>query len=453
MHPLQSDLSLLSRRTMIQMGSLGLAGAASSLSAAPSPGPRPDTSCIMFFLDGGPSHHETFDPKPEAAENVRGQFGAIGTSVPGLQICDRLPLLAAQAHNYNVVRSLHHGNNSHAPAEHQMLTGRMGTRGGTRRAVIETPSFGSITSRLCGPRQAGMPAYVGIPWSFHHEYIGSPFGASAYLGSRHEPFESGHLPSSTTQKFTVPILELRDGLSTPRLQRRQGLLSLLDQFRGQDTPAPSIQQTRDFTSQGMDLLLQHQVRDAFDLSREKPAIRDRYGPHEWGQGALLARRLVEAGVTFTLIQCGLRQDWDTHNTAFPRLEKLLPQIDRAVSVPLGDLADRGMLEKTMVMVIGEFGRTPKVGQITTGNQTDQSGRDHWADCFSALITGGGLKTGQVIGKSDSIGGYPVDRPSHAQDLFATMYHVLGVDTHTIFIDRQNRPIPVLNHGSPIDELI
>ena len=123
-----------------------------------------------------------------------------------------------------------------------------------------------------------------------HEYIGSPFGASAYLGSRHEPFESGHLPSSTTQKFTVPILELRDGLSTPRLQRRQGLLSLLDQFRGQDTPAPSIQQTRDFTSQGMDLLLQHQVRDAFDLSREKPAIRDRYGPHEWGQGALLARR-------------------------------------------------------------------------------------------------------------------------------------------------------------------
>ncbi|GIT28556.1 MAG: hypothetical protein Ct9H300mP1_06020 [Planctomycetaceae bacterium] len=136
-----------------------------------------------------------------------------------------------------------------------MLTGRMGTRGGTRRAVIETPSFGSITSRLCGPRQAGMPAYVGIPWSFHHEYIGSPFGASAYLGSRHEPFESGHLPSSTTQKFTVPILELRDGLSTPRLQRRQGLLSLLDQFRGQDTPAPSIQQTRDFTSQGMDLLL------------------------------------------------------------------------------------------------------------------------------------------------------------------------------------------------------
>ena len=453
MHPFQPDLSLLSRRTMIQLGSLGLGGAASSLMAAPPAGSRPDTSCIMFFLDGGPSHHETFDPKPEAPENVRGQFGTIDTSVPGLRICDRLPLLAAGARNYSVIRSLHHGNNSHAPAEHQMLTGRMGTRGGTRRAVIETPSLGSIVSRLRGTRRQGMPAYVGIPWSFHHEYIGSPFGAATYLGSQYEPFESGHLPASTDKKFTVPILELRDGLSGPRLQQRGDLLAVLDRFRGRGPAARSIQQTRDLTNQGMQLLLQQQVRDAFDLARETPATRRRYGPHEWGQGALLARRLVEAGVTFTLIQCGLRQDWDTHNTAFPRLEKLLPQIDRAVATLIADLADRGMLETTMVMVIGEFGRTPKVGQITTGNQTDQSGRDHWADCFSALITGGGLKMGQVIGKSDSIGGYPIDRPSHAQDLFATMYHVLGVDPHTVFIDQLNRPIPVLNHGAPIEELI
>ncbi len=407
----------------------------------------------MFFLDGGPSHHETFDPKPEAPAGVRGEFGAVDTTVPGLRICDRLPLLAAQAQNYSIIRSLHHGNNSHAPAEHQMLTGRMGTRNGTRRAVIETPSFGSIISRLRGPRRAGMPAYVGIPWSFHHAYIGSPFGAAAYLGSQHEPFESGPVPASTTEEFTVPILELRSGLTQSRLQQRRGLLSQLDRFRAQGPVASSLRHNRDFTAQGMKLLLQQQVRTAFDLTREKPQTREQYGPHEWGQGALLARRLVEAGVTFNLIQCGLRQDWDTHNKSFPRLEKLLPQLDRAVAALIADLSNRGLLDKTLVMVIGEFGRTPKVGQITTGNQTDQSGRDHWAHCFSALVAGGGLTMGQVIGQSDAIGGYPADDPLHAQDLFATMYHVLGVDPHTVFTDQQNRPIPVLNHGTPIPGLL
>ncbi len=430
---------------MIQLGSLGLGGAASSLVAAPSADTRPDTSCIMFFLDGGQSHHETFDPKPEAPETVRGQFGTIDTAVPGLRICDRLPLLAAGARHFSVVRSLHHGNNSHAPSEHQMLTGRMGTRDGTARAVIETPSIGSIVSRLRGTRRAGMPAYVGVPWSFHHEYVGSPFGAAAYLGSQHEPFESGHLPASTTEQFQVPILKLQAGLSPPRLQQRKQLLSVLDQFRHQEPAAGAIGQIRDFTRRGMDLLLQQQVRDAFDLSRETPATRQRYGAHEWGQGALLARRMVEAGVTFTLIQCGLKQDWDTHASNFSKLDKYLPSLDRAVATLLSDLADRGMLENTLVMVIGEFGRTPKINK--------NAGRDHWGNCFSALIAGGGLKMGQVVGKSDSIGGYPIERPYHAQDLFATMYQVLGIDTRMVFHDQQNRPIPVLNHGAPIEELI
>jgi len=443
MHSPGPDLSLLSRRTMLQLGGLGTVGG--SVLAAPAAEPRPDTSCIMFFLDGGPSHHETFDPKPEAPQSVRGQFGTIDTAVPGLRICDRLPLLAAEARRFNVVRSLHHGNNSHAPSEHQMLTGRMGTRDGTARAVIETPSIGSIVSRLRGTRRAGMPAYVGIPWSFHHEYIGSPFGAAAYLGSQHEPFESGHLPASTTEKFQVPILELQDGISPPRLQQRKQLLSVLDQFRHQEPAARAISQIRDFTRRGMDLLLQRQVRDAFDLSRETPAIRQKYGAHEWGQSALLARRMVEAGVAFTLIQCGLKQDWDTHATNFSKLDKYLPPLDRAVATLLADLADRGMLENTVVMVIGEFGRTPKINK--------NAGRDHWGDCFSALIAGGGLRSGQVVGSSDAIGGYPVERPIHAEGLFATMYHALGIDPHTIFQDNQNRPIPVLNHGAPIDELI
>lgn len=446
MQPIGSDLTFLSRRTMIQLGSLGLGSSVASLLAAPpAPEPKPNTSCIMFFLDGGPSHHETFDPKPEAPQAVRGQFGAIDTAVAGLRICDRLPLLAAQARRFSVVRSLHHGNNSHAPSEHQMLTGRMGTRDGTRRAVIETPSIGSIVSRLRGTRRPGMPAYVGIPWSFHHEYIGSPFGAATYLGSRHEPFESGHLPASTTDPFGVPILKLQDGLSAPRLEQRQELLSVLDHFRQQGSANPEISQNRNFTRQGMELLLQQQVRDAFDLGRETRATRERFGPHEWGQGALLARRLVEAGVTFTLVQCGLKQDWDTHSANFSNLDKMLPPLDRAIASLLDDLSNRGMLDNTLVMVIGEFGRTPKINK--------NAGRDHWGDCFSALVAGGGLKPGQVIGRSDSLGGYPIERPLHAQDLFATMYHALGIDTRTTFHDHQDRPIPVLNHGTPIAELV
>ena len=446
MQSTRSALTCLSRRTMIQLGSLGLGSSTASLLAAnPAAGSRPDTACIMFFLDGGPSHHETFDPKPEAPQPVRGQFDAIDTAVAGLRICDRLPLLAAQARRFSIVRSLHHGNNSHAPSEHQMLTGRMGTRDGTRRAVIETPSIGSIVSRLRGTRRPGMPAYVGIPWSFHHEYIGSPFGAATYLGSRHEPFESGHLPASTTEPFAVPILKLQDGLSALRLEQRQELLSVLDRFRQQGSANPEINQNRNFTKQGMELLLQQQVRDAFDLGRETRATRERFGPHEWGQGALLARRLVEAGVTFTLVQCGLKQDWDTHSANFSNLDKMLPPLDRAIASLLDDLSDRGMLDNTLVMVIGEFGRTPKINK--------NAGRDHWGDCFSALVAGGGLKPGQVVGRSDSIGGYPIERPLHAQDLFATMYHALGIDTQTTFHDHQDRPIPVLNHGTPIAELI
>ncbi|HCK52416.1 MAG TPA: DUF1501 domain-containing protein, partial [Planctomycetaceae bacterium] len=259
------------------------------------------------------------------------------------------------------------------------------------------------------------------------------------------PFESGHLPASTTEPFAVPIPKLQDGLSAPRLEQRQELLSVLDRFRQQGSANPEINQNRNFTKQGMELLLQQQVRDAFDLGRETRATRERFGPHEWGQGALLARRLVEAGVTFTLVQCGLKQDWDTHSANFSNLDKMLPPLDRAIASLLDDLSDRGMLDNTLVMVIGEFGRTPKINK--------NAGRDHWGDCFSALVAGGGLKPGQVVGRSDSIGGYPIERPLHAQDLFATMYHALGIDTQTTFHDHQDRPIPVLNHGTPIAELI
>ena len=436
-----NHLSLISRRTAIQMAFAGGAGAAAAELRPPG---ASDTACIVFFLDGGQSHHDTIDPKPDAPAEVRGEFGAIETTVPGLRLSDQLPLLAKQAEHFSVIRSLFHGNPSHAPAEHQMLTGWMGSRPGTARAVIEKPSLGSIVSKLRGTRRDGIPAYVAVPWSFHHEYGGSPFGQASYLGAGYEPFESGHLPKSTTASFEAPALTLLADNTPPRLQRRRGLLEQLDRY-ARGSRAETISRKRAFWNDAHEMLLDDRARQAFDLSREPTGLRERYGSHEWGQAALLSRRLVESGVTFVMMQCGLKQDWDTHDKNFVRLkDQLLPPLDHAVSTLLTDLRDRGLDQNTLVLVIGEFGRTPKIN--------NKAGRDHWADVFSVLLAGGGLRHGQVIGSSDRQGAYPADRPYHAHDLFATMYRVLGIDPQTLLYDPQGRPIPVLDGGQPIKEL-
>ena len=430
----------------MQAGGAGLATAlaAPQFAQAAKKQSKTGKSCIVFFLDGGPSHHETFDPKPNAPKEVRGEFGAIDTTVPGMRICELLPNLAKQAEHFSVVRSLFHGNPSHAPAEHQMLTGWMGSRPGTARAVIEKPAFGSIVSRLAGTRRAGMPAYVAVPWSFHHSYGGSPFGASHYLGPRFEPFESGHLPKTAKESFEVPELALRAGLNPRRLRGRRGLLNRFNRSRGLRSKQTS--RVDETVNEALDVLLDEDVRSAFDLRKEKSSLRTRYGDHEWGQAALLARRLVEAGTTFVMLQCGLKQDWDTHKNNFKLLKKpLLPAMERAVATLIEDLHQRGRLDDTLVMVIGEFGRTPKINK--------NAGRDHWAEVFSAFVAGGGLRGGQVVGSSDRNGGYPKDRPLHAQDLFATMYHVMGIDHRTLLHDKLGRPIPVLSHGKPIRELV
>lgn len=440
------------RRSILRAGAGGLAslGTAGFVRASSKPAPgaaaRPDRACVVFFLDGGPSQLDTFDPKPDAPVEVRGEFKPIETAVPGMLISEQLPLLAGQAKHFSLIRSLYHDNPSHAPAEHQMLTGWMGSREGTARAVIENPSFGSIVARLAGPRRAGMPAYVAVPWSFHHAYGGSPFGAAAYLGTRYEPLESDHLPASATEPFQVPTLKLLEGMNPLRLASRRELLARLDGLQAQATSYDAVQRGEIAAEQAMDLLLDARVREAFELVREPLWLRERYGAHEWGQGALLARRLVEAGVTFVMFQCGLRQDWDTHTANFSKLrDELLPPLDRAVAALIEDLAGRGLLQQTLLLVIGEFGRTPVVNK--------EAGRDHWASVFSALAAGGGLQAGQIIGSSDKTASYPAARGLQAQDLFATMYHVLGIDPTTLLHDRQGRPIPVLGHGTPITELI
>ena len=438
-------ITVTSRRSLLQLGFSGAAAALAAGRSARGSGPPQgkNTACIVFFLDGGHSHHETFDPKPDAPKEVRGEFGVTQTSVAGTHISDQLPRLGKLAEHYSLVRSLHHGNPSHAEAEHQMLTGWMGSRPGTARAVIEKPSLGSIVSRLAGARRSALPSYVAVPWSFHHEYGGSPFGAAAYLGPRHEPLESGHLPKTADQPFELQEIKLRQGLSPGRLH---GRVELLEQLNANHLASEDVRRIKDTADEAFDILLADQVRDAFNLNREPTRVRERYGNHEWGQAALLSRRLVEAGTTFVMLQCGLRQDWDTHQKNFPLLKKkLLPPLDHAVSALLEDLLATGLYERTLVIVMGEFGRTPVINK--------NAGRDHWAEVFSALVAGGGLKGGQVIGASDRQGAYPSDRPLHAQDLFATMYHVLGIDPGTLLYDRQSRPIPVLSHGTPIRELV
>ena len=441
--PRDGDLVIASRRTFLAASLAGIVAPTAARAAVPVTG-RNDTACIVLFLDGGPSHHDMFDPKPEAPREVRGSFGVTDTSVPGIRIGDQLPRLAAQAHRFSLVRSLHHGNPSHAPAEHQMLTGWMGTRSGTARAVIENPSLGSVVARLRGPRVPGLPAYVAVPWSFHHAYGGSPFGAASYLGAHYEPFESGQPPNSATEPHEVPVLALKDGVTPDRLLGRQHLLARLDAGWLADSPIAS--RAREFTGEAMRMLQDRRVRDAFDLSREPARLREAYGRHEWGQGALVARRLVEAGVTFVMLQCGLRQDWDTHDNNFTRLrDKLLPPLDAAAATLLADLADRGLDRRTLVLVIGEFGRTPVINA--------KAGRDHWARVFSALVAGGGLNTGLVVGASDATGSDPAENPLHARDLFATMYHALGIDWQGSFPDGQGRRLPVLLDAAPIAELV
>ena len=450
-----AGLGSFERRSFLQLGALACVGSGSSQTWSGGPGTltsarRRDTACIVFFLDGGPSHLDTLDPKPAAPREVRGDFGVIDTEIPGVALSEQLPLLSQRAKLYALIRSLYHASPSHAPAEHQMLTGWLGSRPGTARAVIERPSLGSVVSRLRGPRRLATPAYVAIPWSFHHAYGGSPFGAAAYLGAPYEPFESGPLPSSAVGDFRVRSLTLPGDIPTSRLRHRHQLLATLDRPTSQAAP----QRLQQLSQTAFSMLDNPRLREAFDLGREQVALRQKYGAHPWGQGALLARRLVEAGVTFTMMQCGLRQDWDTHQKNFTTLKnKLLPPLDRAVAALLDDLRQRGLLEKTLVMVIGEFGRTPRIGEVTSNNTTDDSGRDHWSRCFSALVAGGGIAGGQVVGASDRMGGDPQDRPVHAQDLFATMYHLLGIDYHTLFSDAQERPIPVLADGQPIRELL
>lgn len=432
------------RRGFLKIGGLGLSGfsladcLARRAVAAPQ---RPKTSIILFWLAGGPSHLDMYDMKPSAPAEVRGPFQPIDTNVPGLQVCHLMPQHAKIADRVSIVRSVTHDLSVHDDASHWVQTGYPLLN--ARQRGQQHPCQGSIVSALRGPNQTGVPAYVCIPEDYRRH--AGFYQTSAYLSSKHNAVNAGGDPS--LGNYRPPDFTLPPELSLERLADRRNLQSSFDRFRDQVEQSESYRSLDESYQEAFQLVTGPQAREAFDLSREPAPLRERYGRHAYGQSALLARRLVEAGVTFVTINLYEKDVdwWDDHYTIEPNLRKRLPPYDQALSTLIEDLSERGLLDQTLVASFGEFGRAPRIDQY--------AGRGHWPSAMSALLSGGGLRAGQIVGSTTADGAKPHDRPLSPGDLLATMYHVLGIDARRTLPDRQNRPIPLVPEGSPIRELI
>ena len=429
----------VSRRNFLQVGALAGGGwtladlLRSESAAAAESGTRPTRKAVIqIWLAGGPSHIDMYDLKPNAPVEYRGEFKEIDTNVSGIRISEHLPLQAAVMDKLSIVRSATHTNPGHGMGSQWMMTGWQPT--------IEIndnlfPSCGSIVSRLSGANTPGLPAYVNLPNRLS-------FGKAAYLGASFNPFSPDSNPNDAG--FTVRNLRLPGRVSADRLKRRQDLLADVDTIRRDIDAKGDIVGLDKFYRDAMEMVTNDAAQRAFDINKEDPRLRDQYGRNDMGQSCLLARRLVEAGVTYVTIQAG--GGWDTHGNNFSELKnRLLPAYDRGVAALISDLAARGLSDQVLVMTFGEFGRTPRI------NAT--AGRDHWPGAMSVLFGGGGLKMGQVIGATDAKAEYPISKPQTPGCILSTMYQVLGIDYHHEFYDQARRPMPVLNEGRPIVELV
>ena len=390
-------------------------------------------SLIVFWTDGGVSQQDTWDMKPDAPAEYRGMYQPIGTKVPGVQLSEKLPCQAGVMDRLSIVRSVHHENGIHAPSSHWMQTGYFGPT--LARNAAQKPSFGSVISRSMGSRQPPIPAYVTIPKSEAFGYQGA-----VYLGKAFNPFEVGADPNAPD--FTLPNLSLPQGLTEQTIDSRRALLKTFDTLRRDIDESGVMEGLDKFKSQALEMVAGDQVRAAFDLRAEDAALRDKYGRHRYGQSALLARRLVEAGARCVNINTG---NWDHHNDIAKGLEDHLPPLDKAIAALVDDLTTRGMLDDVIIYCVGEFGRTPRMN--------GHAGRDHWADCFSVLLAGGGLQGGRIVGASEKWGGAVLERPVTPLDLLATIYHTLGIPLDTHFEDGSGRPVSIVGGGQPIHELI
>jgi hypothetical protein len=437
-----------SRRDFLRIGALGTLGvtlpallraeaarAGENAGNAPRPGegaaPASNArakSVILVFLGGGLSHHDTFDPKPEAPDEVRGIYKTIHTSVPGLRVSEKIPLLARVMDKIALVRSGAHNNDHHETATNWVLSGRFGS------AFGDHPAMGAVVAHELG-FNGKLPPYVAVPRnpSFTWE-----LGKSAYLGGRFESFKTG---DPNAADFKVQDLALADGMTDSRLGRRRTLLAAVDGLARKVEGNDQLATYDEFRRRAAGMLFSPEARAAFDIAAEPDALRDRFGRNTFGQSCVLARRLIERGVRFVTVNYG---GWDHHGKIFPGLDKKLPELDQGLSALFADLDSRGLSKDTLVAVFGEFGRTPKINK--------DAGRDHWGPAASLLFAGAGVKPGLVLGATDKDGAYVTQRPVSPADVAATIYESIGVDPRRLLQQPDGRPMEILDTGEPVREL-
>ena len=451
---------LFDRRDLLRVGSLAVAGLPYMAARAGMPTPPPParaTSVILLWMAGGVTHHESFDPKPEAVEEIRGTLKAIPTTLPGVRFSETMTELAKRTDKLAVLRTYAPGNDDHFLAQAMALSGRRVTPD----QITSEPNVGAVVSKLHGPR-AGLPGYIAIPGTTRPGPPPKNLFTGGWLGEQYGPFPTGGKPKNedftarvkedAEEEFTRQAVQVAAGLDPARLADRRTLRDQLDDRLRKLESGTGAQYRGAF-----EMLLAPQVRAAFDLGREPPQVRDRYGRTKIGTRCLMARRLTEAGARFVMVDYGYDPEygnlWDQHNAPgqnFPHICEMVKQpyhlvgVDRAVAALIDDLHDRGRLNDTLVLFLTEFGRTPKINS--------NGGRDHWGKAGSIAFAGGGLKMGQVIGGTDKIGGFPTGPSYTPWDVAATVYSALGIDPATTLIDRQGRNIPLLPEGQAIPEL-
>jgi hypothetical protein len=420
----------VSRRNFVRLGALAPLGLSLLQLMAADAGARPARakSVILIYLGGGLSHHDSFDMKPEAVEQIRGKYKSIATTVPGLEICELLPKTAQVMNKLTLVRSGTHENDHHETATNWVLSGRFGTPFG------DHPAIGAIVAHETG-FSGSVPPYVAVPKnpSFTWE-----LGKSVWLGGRCESFKAGN-PNDAN--YRVRDLSAPAGITPQSLERRKSLLAAVDQLANRVKGSDQIATYDEFSRKAAEMVLSPQAQAAFAIEREESKTRDDYGRSEFGQSVLLARRLVENGVRFVTVNYG---GWDHHDEIFKGLDRKLPEFDQGYSSLILDLDQRGLLDDTLVLAMGEFGRTPKVN--------DKAGRDHWGRAGSMLWAGAGVARGQVLGATDKNGAFVTDRPVRPADVAWTVYESLGIDPAKELLTPEGRPVSILAEGATVTEL-
>ena len=443
----------LTRREAMQVGYSGALGLSltsllnqKAIAADSESGARRQASgkrMILVWTTGAMSHHDTLDMKPDAPAEVRGEFNPIQTKIPGYQICEHMPEVAKLADKYSVIRSFTHKDNNHLMSTHHVLTGQFQPGAFFDKIASRTdwPNYSGAYDYF-NPRNDGIPNGVNLPTYMQQPPLLWPGQYAGLLGAKHDPWQITADPNK--DDFKVDSLTLAAGLDIQRVTDRQSLLSDLNKQQNRLERTAVGNRMKSEQQEAYNILTSRKLANAFEVQQESSEVREKYGRHTTGQSLLLARRLVEVGVPVVQVNIGNAQNWDNHGNIFPTLKnRLLPPLDKGLAALLQDLEERGMLEDTFVVLIGEFGRTPKIN--------GKAGRDHWGPCFSALFAGGGVQGGRVIGESDPHGGYPVKKPFSPEDFGATVYSVLGIDPASEIRDRFDRPMR-LNSGSVISEL-